>query len=73
MPLFALGGPLALSLHMKEQLAAMAANIEQLNSNIEHAVANGQLMESTAKNIRSLLTGATTDLYFNSVNQLANS
>src|SRR5207247_647142 len=31
------------------------------------------LLKSTAKNIRSLLAGATTDLYFNSVNQLADS
>src|SRR5213080_479713 len=30
-------------------------------------------MESSAKNIRSLLTAAPTDLYFNSVNQLADS
>ena len=58
---------------MKEQLAAMAANIEQLSAKIERAVANGHLMESTAKNIRSLLAGATTDLYFNSVTQLTDS
>src|SRR6266436_5629136 len=56
---------------MTEQLAAMAADLKELNSKIERAVADGQLMESTAKNIRGLLAGATTDLYFNCVNQLA--
>ncbi len=35
---------------MPEQLAAMSANIEKLNSKIERAVADGQLMESAAKN-----------------------
>jgi len=54
-----------------EQLPAMSADVEELNSKIQRAVADGQLMESTAKNIRSLLAGATTDLYFKSVNQLA--
>ena len=49
----------------------MSADVEELNSKIQRAVADGQLMESTAKNIRSLLAGATTDLYFKSVNQLA--
>src|SRR5438094_9155507 len=58
---------------MTEQLPAMSADVEELNSRIERAVARGQLLESTAKNIRSLLAGATTDLYFNSVNQLADS
>src|SRR5438034_3681086 len=58
---------------MTEQLAAMSGDVEELNSRIERAVADGQLMESSAKNIRSLLTAAPTDLYFNSVNQLANS
>jgi phosphoglucomutase len=51
----------------------MPAEVEELNSKIERAVADGQLMESSAKNIRSLLAGATTDLYLNSVNQLAES
>jgi phosphoglucomutase len=58
---------------MKEQLAAMSGDVEELNSRIERAVAREQLLESTAKNIRTLLAGATTDLYFNSVNQLADS
>ncbi len=44
---------------------------EELNSRIEDAVGRGQLMQSTAKNIRGLLAGATTDLYFNSANELA--
>src|SRR6266436_7604671 len=56
---------------MTEQLAPMSADVEELNSRIERAVARGQLLESTAKNIRALLAGATTDLYFRSVNQLA--
>ena len=51
----------------------MPADLNELKSKIERAVADGQLMESTAKNIRTLLPGATTDLYFNSVNQLADS
>src|SRR5436190_18664859 len=51
----------------------MSGDVEGLNPRIERAVALGQLMESAAKNIRSLLAGATTDLYFNSVNQLADS
>ena len=55
---------------MTEQLAAMSGDVEELNSRIERAVARGQLLESTAKNIRSLLTAAPTDLYFNSVHQL---
>src|SRR5438552_15706228 len=56
---------------MTGQLTAMCGDVEELNSRIERALARGQLMKSTAKNIRTLLAGATTDLYFNSVNQLA--
>src|SRR5947208_13705198 len=56
---------------MPEQLPPMAGDVEELSSRIERAVARGQLLESTAKNIRNLLAGAATDLYFNSVNQLA--
>jgi phosphoglucomutase len=58
---------------MTEQLPAMPSEVEESNSKIKRAVADGQLMESSAKNIRSLLAGATTDLYLNSVNQLADS
>ena len=56
---------------MTEQLPPMSIGVEELNSRIQRAVADGQLMESTAKNVRSLLAGATKDLYFNSVNELA--
>ena len=55
---------------MTEQLPAMPTEVEESNSKIKRAVADGQLMESSAKNIRSLLVGATTDVYLNSVNQL---
>src|SRR5881227_3824055 len=58
---------------MTEQLAAMSAEVEELNSRIERAVAREQLVQSTAKNIRSLLAGAPTDHYFKSVKQLADS
>src|SRR6266496_6723722 len=51
----------------------MPADVEEINSRIERAVVRRQLLESTAKNIRVLLAGATTDLYFRSVNQLADS
>ena len=43
---------------MPEELAPMAEDAEQLNPKIERAVAEGQLMESTAKNIHTLLVGA---------------
>src|SRR6266436_7480757 len=56
---------------MSEQLAPMSADVEELNSRIERAVARGQLLDSTAKNVRTLLAGATTELYLRSVNQLA--
>jgi phosphoglucomutase len=55
---------------MTEQLPAMPTDVEELNLKIQRVVADGQLMEPSAKNIRSLLAGATTDLYRNSVNQL---
>ena len=48
----------------------MPASAEELNSQIERAVGNGHLMESTAKNIRSLLGEARTDVYFSSINEL---
>ncbi len=51
----------------------MPTDVDGLNSKIECRVADGQLMESSAKNIRSLLAGAKTDLYLNSVNQLVDS
>jgi phosphoglucomutase len=58
---------------MPEQLAAMSANIGKLSSKIERAVADGQLMESAAKNIRTLLAGAPSDLYFRAVEELVDS
>src|SRR5215472_860720 len=61
---------LALQTQIAELLAAMSAEIEELNSSIERAVARSQLMRSTAKNVHTLLSGAQTDLYFRSVNEL---
>jgi phosphoglucomutase len=58
---------------MPEQLPAMSANIGKLNSKIERAVADGQLMESAAKNIRTLLAGAPSDLYVRAVEELVES
>src|SRR4029453_2401944 len=55
---------------MAEQLPAMAGNSENLNSKISRAVADGQLMESAAKNIHALLAGAPSDLYLRSVSEL---
>jgi phosphoglucomutase len=49
----------------------MPVSTEELVLQIERAAGDGYLMESTAKNIRSLLAGASTDVYFNSVNELA--
>jgi phosphoglucomutase len=54
-----------------EELAAMPAGVEELNSQIQRAASERYLMASTAKNISSLLAGASTDVYFNSVNELA--
>jgi phosphoglucomutase len=53
-----------------EQLPAMSPIVEKLNSQIERAAGDGYLMESTAKNIRNLLAGASSDMYFNSINEL---
>ena len=55
---------------MAEQLAAMSGDIEQLNSTIERAVADGNLTASSAKNIRTLLKGAGSNVYFRSVKEL---
>jgi phosphoglucomutase len=55
---------------MAEELAAMAIDIDQLNSKIERAVADRQLMESAAKNIHALLAGTPSDLYLSAVNEL---
>jgi phosphoglucomutase len=48
----------------------MPDDLKQLNSKIERAVADGQLMESAAKNIHSLLGSARSDLYLRSVSEL---
>jgi phosphoglucomutase len=53
-----------------EQLPAMPGEIEKLNSKIERAVADGQLMDSAEKNIRNLLAGAASDLYSRVVEEL---
>ena len=49
----------------------MLGNVEELNSKIEHAAADQQLMESAAKNIRTLLSGAPSGLYLRAVEELA--
>ena len=61
---------LALPPHMTEQLAAMPADFEELNQKIQRAVAQGQLIPSSAKNIRTLLEGVGSDLYLRSVTEL---
>ena len=58
---------------MPEELAAMSADVEEVNSKIERAVTDGQLMESAAKNIRTLLAGAPSDLYLRAVEELVDS
>src|SRR5262249_33577269 len=55
---------------MTEQLPPMSPDVEELNSRIEHAVTDGFLMASSAKNIRTLLAGAKSDLYLRSVKEL---
>ena len=57
---------------MTEQLPAMPANVEELNSKIQRAVADGRLMDSAAKNIRTLLVGAPSDVYRRSIQELVN-
>jgi phosphoglucomutase len=55
---------------MPEELPTMSGDLKHLNSKIERAVADGQLMESAAKNIHSLLGGARSDFYLRSVSEL---
>ena len=50
----------------------MAGDIDQLNSKIEHAVADGRLLESGAENIHTLLAEVSSDLYAQVVDELAN-
>jgi phosphoglucomutase len=53
-----------------EQLPAMPSEFEKLNSKIERAVARGQLMHSSAKNIRNLVAGGASNLYSQAVDEL---
>jgi phosphoglucomutase len=55
---------------MTEQLASMSADVQELYPEIERAVAHRQLIASSAKNIRTLLEGAGSDVYFRSVKEL---
>src|SRR5881227_3455227 len=48
----------------------MTADLADVDARIKQAVAHGQLIESSAKNIRTLLEGAGSDVYFRSVNEL---
>jgi phosphoglucomutase len=48
----------------------MTADLADLNARIKQAVAHGQLIESSAKNSRTLLEGAGSDVYFRSVKEL---
>jgi phosphoglucomutase len=50
----------------------MRTDVAEVNSKIERAVANGQLMQATPKNIRALLAGASSELYLRAVNELVN-
>jgi len=53
-----------------EQLPGMTADLADLNARIKQAVAHGQLVASSARNIRTLLEGAGPDVYFRSVKEL---
>src|SRR4029077_6617890 len=53
-----------------EQLPEMTTDLADVNARIKQAVADGQLIESSAKNIRTLLEGAGSDVYFRSVEEL---
>jgi phosphoglucomutase len=55
---------------MTEQFASMPADVQGVNAKIERAVADGQLNASSAENIRTLLEGAGSDIYFRSVEEL---
>src|SRR6478672_3576773 len=53
-----------------EQLPEMTADLADVNARIKRAVAHRQLLASSAKNIRTLLEGAGSDVYFRSVKEL---
>src|SRR6476661_6608155 len=55
---------------MTEQLPEMTADLADLNARLKQAVGHGQLIESSAKNIGTLLEGASSDVYFRSVKEL---
>jgi len=53
-----------------EQLPGMTADLAELNARTQQAVTRGELFASSAKNIRTLLEGAGSDIYFRSVKEL---
>ena len=48
----------------------MTADLADLNAKFKQAVGHGQLIESSAQNVRTLLEGASSDVYFRSVKEL---
>ena len=50
--------------------ATMSVGMDQLNSILEQAVSDQKLVESAAKNIRSLLAGAQSPLYAQAIAEL---
>src|SRR5437762_11703127 len=48
----------------------MTADLADVDARIKQAVAHGQMVASSARNIRTLLEGAGSDIYFRSVNEL---
>jgi phosphoglucomutase len=55
---------------MAEQLRGMTGDLADLNARIEQALTHGHLIASSAKNIRTLLEGAGSDVYFRSIKEL---
>jgi len=55
---------------MTEQLPEMTADLADLNAKFKQAVGHRQLIESSAQNVRTLLEGASSDVYFRSVKEL---
>jgi phosphoglucomutase len=56
---------------MAEELPPMSRDTENLKSKIAHAVADGDLLESTARNVRLLIGSDPSGLYFRAVDELA--
>ena len=69
-PVCPTAGALALQRQMTEELLGMKSDLSELNARIEQAVAHRHLIASSAKNIRTLLEGAGSDIYFRSVKEL---